>query len=95
MAVRKEPPVYAPVAYTASDVSAFQALARGDCPEHLQKQALDFIINRACATYDQSFRVDPCETAFAEGRRFAGNTILKLLKLDASKVAGKEPGEQI
>lgn len=95
MAVRKEPPVYAPVAYTASDVSAFQALERGDCPPHLQQQALDFIISKACATYDQSYRPDPYDTAFAEGRRFPGNTIVKLLKLDASKVAGKEPGEQI
>lgn len=78
--------VYAPVKYSPSDVGAIQALDRGDCPEHLQKQALRFIIEQACATYDQSYNGDPHDTAFAEGRRFAGNTIVKMLKLDASKV---------
>ena len=81
---------YEPVKVRPEVVSAIQALERGDCPEHLQKIALEFIIVEASATYDQSYFGNSDDTIFREGRRFVGNTIVKMLKLDASKVRSED-----
>lgn len=82
---------YRPVDYEPHHVGAVQALARGDCPEHLQKEFLRWLIEDVCGAYDMSYRVDPCNTAFAEGRRFCGNTVVKMMKIDASKLAKQTP----
>lgn len=80
---------FKPPPYDASIVTAIQQLERGECGGELQKKALAWIINVAAATYDQSYRPgDTHETAFAEGKRFVGNTIVKMLKLDPSKIRG-------
>lgn len=63
-------------------VSAVQALQRGEAEPEQQKQFLNWLINQACATYDISFQIEgDRETAFAEGRRFVGANVVKLLKL--------------
>jgi len=78
---------YAPVDYKPEHVTAIQLLERGECPEHLQKIALEWIITMAAGTYDQSYHSEsPYDTTFHEGRRFVGNTIVKMLKLDAAKL---------
>jgi hypothetical protein len=88
--------VYDPVPYEPADIQAFQMLASGECPPHLQKRALDFMINGACATYDQSYCENTHDTAFKEGRRFAGNTIVKMLKLNAKTMRSEnEPSETV
>ena len=85
---------YTPVVYEASDVQAFQMLAQGECPPHLQQQALDFMINKVCATYDQSYFGNANDTIFREGRRFCGNTLVK--KLNAKTLRSEnEPSEEI
>lgn len=82
---------YKPVQYEAADVTAIQQLEQGECTPDLQKRALKWIIETVCATYDMSYRPgDTHETAFAEGRRFAGNSIVKMLKLNPSKVRRDE-----
>lgn len=81
---RVEPPPYEIAHYEAADISAIQALERGEATPEQQKRALTWIIIEAARTYDQSFRPDPYETAFAEGRRFVGNEVVKMLKLNAS-----------
>lgn len=87
---------YSPVDYTPSDVQAFQMLERGECPPHLQKQALEFMISKVCMTYDQSYHPEPHDTSFCEGRRFCGNTLVKMLKLNAKQMRNKqEPREEI
>lgn len=81
-----------PVAWEKPNASAIQALAAGTATEEQQKDALAFIIENICGTYDLSYRPDsPYETAFAEGRRFAGLQIVKLLKVNlaALRQAGK------
>jgi hypothetical protein len=83
---------YAPVEYEAQNVSAVQLLQQGECPEHLQQEFLRWLIEDVARTYDQSYRVDPYNTAFAEGKRFVGNTVVKMLKLKASKVAEENDG---
>lgn len=78
---------YTPPTYEVADVEAFQALARGDCPAHLQQRALRWVIENAAATYDLSFRPgSERETCFAEGRRFVGLQIVKMLKIDKNKL---------
>lgn len=84
---RKAPPQIEPPHYENADVGAIQALARGDASPEAQRRALDWIINAASATYDQSFHPDNARlTDFAEGRRFVGNQIVKLTKLNLSKL---------
>ena len=77
-----------PPEYEAADVSAIQQLERGEADAAMQKRALAWIIDNAAKTYDLSYRPgDPHETTFAEGRRFVGSLIIKMLKLDPKKVA--------
>lgn len=65
-------------------VFALQAMAKGHANEGQQKIALDYLINEVCRTYDVSFRPDDKggerETAFAEGRRFVGMQIEKIIR---------------
>lgn len=79
-----------PPDFDVPDAAALQALARGDCPPHLQKRALDWIITQAATTYDSTYRNDvdggDRATAFAEGRRFVGLQIVKLLNIDTNKL---------
>lgn len=74
----------------ASDAAAIQALAAGTANADQQRRALNWIINFAAATYDMSFRPDSLggdrATAFAEGRRFVGNSIILLTKIQTSKL---------
>ncbi len=71
-----------PSDYSKSDVFALKALAAGNANDHQQKQALRWIINQACGTYDLSFRPESERaTCLAEGKRFVGLQIVKLLNL--------------
>ena len=66
-------------------VSAVQALERGEATPEQQKTAITWIINHAAATYGQSFQLEgDRETSFAEGRRFVGLVLVKLLKLSVN-----------
>lgn len=65
--------------------SAAQALQRGEATSAQQQQFLNWLVNQACATYDISFQIEgDRETAFAEGRRFVGANVVKLLKLSTN-----------
>lgn len=71
-----------PPAYDRADVMAFKALVAGVANDAQQKRALNWIINQACGTYDLSFRPGingERDTSFAEGRRFVGLQIVKLV----------------
>lgn len=86
------PPQIVPPDYETADIEAFQALQRGDASPHLQKRALDWLINKAAATYDLSFSpTDTRLTDFAEGRRFVGLQVVKLLSLDKEKLKKATP----
>ena len=86
MAIKRTSP-YDPADYESHHAGAVQALIRGDCPEHLQKEFIRWLIEDCCATYDQSYWGSHThDTAFAEGKRFCGNTVIKLSKLDPTKL---------
>ena len=66
-------------------VSAVQAVERGEATPEQQKLFLSWLVNTAAATYDISFQIEgDRETAFAEGRRFVGANVVKLLKLSTN-----------
>lgn len=73
-----------PAPFEPEDASAIQALERGNATSGQQKRALAWLINKACATYDLSYRPGDegrRDTDFAEGRRFVGLQLVKLLKI--------------
>ena len=82
--------------YTEAEVQAVRALQRGEATERQQVLALEYMI-RAAGTHDQSYRPgDPHATAFAEGRRWVGNTLIWMLKTaptttDPDKISTREP----
>lgn len=84
--MRKKPPphaAWAPPSYEKAHVYALKALQDGRAEPHQQQMALTWIVNMAARTYDLSYRPDSeRDSAFAEGRRFVGLEIVKLLNLD-------------
>lgn len=89
--IKTPPPAFLPADYEAADATAIQQLEQGTASPEMQKRALGWIINEVCKTYDVSYRPgDSHETSFAEGRRFAGLEIVKMLKLDPAKLRREE-----
>lgn len=88
---------WSPADYESQHVRALQALAKGTCEEHQQIEILDWIINHACDTYGMSFRPDELGgargTDFAEGKRFVGQQIVKMLKLNAATLSKQNRGK--
>jgi hypothetical protein len=82
-----------PAEWEDADAHAIKALSRGDADEIQQKRALDWIITKAARTYDMSYHPEkPGDTAFAEGSRFVGLQIVKLVNITLSRKG--EPTEQ-
>lgn len=80
-----------PAAYSVADVSAIKAMAAGTATPEQQQRAMKWIIETNCGTYDVSYRPDSDrDTTFAEGKRFVGLQIVKLLKLDIEKIKRTE-----
>ncbi|TFH47950.1 MAG: hypothetical protein E4H01_07270 [Lysobacterales bacterium] len=73
-----------PPKFEDADAAAVKALAQGNASIHQQKRAFAWIVECAANTYDLSYRpgVDgDRETAFAEGRRFVGLQLVKMVNL--------------
>ncbi|MEK9809685.1 MAG: hypothetical protein VW362_04510 [Candidatus Nanopelagicales bacterium] len=78
---------YMPVEYELADVSAFQALERGDADEFQQKRALKWLIERAAGTYEfQYYPTSERDTSFSLGRAFVGQQVVKLLRLNIQQL---------
>lgn len=77
---------WAPAVYDKHDVRAFQALAAGVASKEQQQVVVRWLLYRGCRVYDVSFRPGGREgeraTDFAEGRRFVGQQIVKLINMD-------------
>lgn len=73
-----------PPPYDLADVSAVQALARGDATPDQQQRALRWIIERAAGSYEFNYYPSDRDTAFALGRAFVGQQLVKLTKLSVS-----------
>ena len=72
---------HVPADWANADVGALQALQRGDATKGQQQRALKFIVEQLACTYDLSYRPNG-GTEFAEGKRFVGLQIVKLLNLN-------------
>lgn len=85
---KKDRKPWTPVDWDLADASALQAMQRGDADADQQRRALVWIVEKAAGVYDQSYYPGGEEgrrnTDFAEGRRFVGNTIVKLLRINVS-----------
>lgn len=85
---------WTPCPYSEKEVRQIQALARGDATADQQRDALKFIVEVVAGTYDMSFRPESeRDTCFAEGRRYCGLTLVKLLKIIPSRLV-KQPKEK-
>lgn len=92
MSTQKKAPPYFRCEYDIPVVAAVQAMQRGEATPDQQKQLLNWIINQAAATYDISFQLDGDRfTNFAEGRRFVGAQLVKLLHLNVSALRKAQP----
>ncbi len=72
--------------YSVADVAAMQALFRGEADTRQQQRAVDWILNVAAKVYDEHYFDHPRDTDFALGKRFVGQEILKLSKLDTGEL---------
>ncbi len=85
-----------PVNGTKAEVAALQALRRGEATPDQQLRALECIIGKISDRNGMSFRPGGLDgdrdTAFAEGRRFVGNQIVRLTKLPLSKIKEEPNG---
>ena len=83
--------------YTEAEIQALRAVWTGQAASRQQKMAMEYMI-RAFGTHDTSFRPgDQYLTAFAEGRRHAGTTLVWMLKVaptrtDPGKIAARHVG---
>lgn len=76
-----------PAPWEPADVSALQALQRGNATAEQQKRALDYIINTVAGTYEPSYRAkSDRDTAFAEGKRHVGLQIVKAVNLNLALI---------
>lgn len=81
---------WAPVEFDDYDIAALKALEKGVADEVQQKRALDCVIRKIARTYDLSYRpASERETCFAEGRRFTGLQIIKVLHYQPRTDNGK------
>lgn len=82
--------------WEVADASAIQALGAGTADAEQQRRALKWIIEKGAATYDISFQPGGPDgarlTEFAEGRRFVGTQIVKLLKVSLAAMARRKTG---
>ena len=75
-----------PVSWEKPEIAAVQALERGDANPEQQRTALNWIIMVAAGTYEETYYPDARDSDFAQGRRFVGLQIVKMLKLALSRL---------
>lgn len=79
-----------------ADAIAIRALAAGEAEPDQQKRALDAIITRIACADDMSFRADDHggtrETDFAEGKRYVGLQIRKVVNTPLHILTGEKTG---
>lgn len=82
-----------PVPVDEVQAAAIKAMARGTATEGQQIAALQFIVNQVAATNDLSYRPDELggshDTAFAEGRRFVGLQLRKIVETPTAMLLGQ------
>ena len=84
MTVRKPSGPHEPPKWDVVHIAAFQAMEKGEATPHQQQVALDWLLHAASGIQNLSYWPESDRaTAFAEGRRFVGLQVAKLLQLNA------------
>lgn len=81
-----------PAAYETADVAAVQALVRGEADPAQQQRALKWIIECGAGAYDFHYYENERDTAFALGRAFVGQQVVKLTRLNLHSLRRNENG---
>ena len=69
-----------PAAYSRYDALAIKAVAKGNASEAQQRRAMQWIVQSAAMTYDETFVAgQPDVSANLQGRRYVGLQIVKLI----------------
>lgn len=76
--LRKLLPVDQPAPYSDQVQAGLKALSAGSASPSQQAAVFEWLVKDAAGVGTQSFRSDPMETAFAEGRRFVAIQIIHL-----------------
>lgn len=98
MTVPKIPPksALASPKWELADASAIKAVGAGTATPEQQKRAIDVIVRDLARTFDMPYRDDKTggerDTAFACGRMFVGQEIVKLLNFDLSTIRRETNG---
>ena len=83
-----------PPLWDLADASALQSLEAGTADQDAQRRALKWIVEQGAGYYQMSFQPGGEEgrrdSDFAEGRRFVGAQVVKLLRLNLSKLRRKQ-----
>lgn len=84
---------WVPPKYEIHHVVSIQAVANGTATAEQQKEAMRFIIEDVAASYNMSYcpggEDGRRDSDFAEGRRFVGSQLVKLIKLNVSLLRRK------
>lgn len=78
-----------PARWEKADATALKQLHAGTASPEMQKRALFFILDNLCGIQDWAYRPGEGgerDTTLALGRQYVGHQILKLVKIDLSKV---------
>lgn len=89
-----ETPAVGPGFLNKADAIAIKAMAQGEATADQQKRALEAIIYRIACSDDLSFRADDHggdrESAFAEGKRYVGLQLKKLIHTNLDILLGQD-----
>lgn len=77
---------HVPAAWEVADASAIQALVNGVAEPAQQQRAVRWIVEQAAGTYEFNYCATDRDTAFALGRAFVGQQIVKLMKINTSRM---------
>ncbi|MBM4199753.1 MAG: hypothetical protein FJ189_00500 [Gammaproteobacteria bacterium] len=87
---------WVPPKYEIHDVVAIQAVAGGTATPEQQQAAMRYIVDNLAGTYGMSYCPGDGDgrrdSDFAEGRRFVGLQLVKLIKLNVSLLRRKQNG---
>ncbi len=72
--------------FSIADAAAIQACMNGVADSRQQKRSMDWIIRVCAKTYDLQYFDSPRDTDFALGKKFVGDQIVLLSKLDTGEL---------
>jgi len=81
---------YTPADYEISDIVAVQALINGTADEFQQRRVMQWLIEQASGMYQFHYYQTDRDTAFALGRAFVGQQLVKLSKLSTTTLRRDE-----